>query len=316
MKLLKRLFSPLMTLISIQLVWVLMVVLWINWFVGRHYEIRRLTELYRPDLVGRGLDWPVLVEGIVLLVIVLAGVYIIFVYWKRQADLVEQQKDFMSQVTHELKSPLASIQLHLETIKLRKPAPDKLERFLDTMLSDTERLNSLISNLLMAASLERRRQVPHYPEIDFSELVERILERKQAKLPEGGSLSVNIEKGIRASVNPEAMEIIIRNLFENAVLYSPGAPDIQVTLTLKGKKAIVYFKDCGRGLDRKDLRQVFKMFYRVRTPDENIRGTGLGLYIIRSLIKEHGGSISVASDGSGKGCTFIITLPVTGQSTG
>src|ERR1039457_2241689 len=314
MMILKRLFSPLMALISIQLAWVLMVVLWIYWFIGRHQEIRRLTEMYRPELVRRGFDWPVLVEGIVLLVIVLAGVYVIFVYWKRQADLVEQQKQFMSQVTHELKSPLASIQLHLETIKLRKPASDKLERFLDTMLSDTERLNNLITNLLMAARLERRRQFPQSPEIDFSELVEKILERKQAKLPEGGHLSVTIEKGIRASVDPEGMEIIIRNLFENAVLYSPGAPDIQVSLSLQGKKAALYFKDSGRGIEKKDLNRIFKMFYRIRTPGENIKGTGLGLYIIRSLINDQGGSVTVASDGPGKGCTFIITLPASGQS--
>src|SRR6266545_3191652 len=206
MKLMKRLFHPLMALIGIQLVWVLLVVFWIYWFVGRHKEIRELTERYRPDMVGKGLDWPVLVEGLVLLLVVLAGVYVIFVYWKRQADLVKQQKKVLSQVTHELKSPLASIQLHLETIKLRKPAADKLERFLDTMLADTDRLNNLISNLLMAAKLENRGRPPCYPVIDLSQLVERIMERKRSKLHEGGHLTVKVEKGIMAAVDTEGME--------------------------------------------------------------------------------------------------------------
>ena len=173
MKLLRKLFHPLFALIAIQLVWVLLVVFWIYWFIGSHKEFRKLAELYRPELAGRGIDWTVLVEGLALLLVILPGVYVIFLYWKRQSDLVNQQKSFMSQVTHELKSPLASIQLHLETIKLRNPPPDKLDRFLDTMLADTDRLNNLINNLLMAAKLEHRVRSAQYPVIDFSQLVTR-----------------------------------------------------------------------------------------------------------------------------------------------
>lgn len=310
MKLLKKLFSPLMALIGIQLVWVLLVVFWIYWFVGRHKEMRKLAELYRTELVGYGLDWPVLVEGLVLLLVILAGVYVIFLYWKRQADLVKQQKDIMSQVTHELKSPLASIQLHLETIKLRKPPADKLERFLDTMLADTDRLNNLISNLLMAAKLEKRVRPPHYPVIDLGDLVAKVMERKRGRLPEGGQLTVQVEKGIRAAVDTEGMETVLRNLFENAVLYSPASPEITVSLARKGRSCVLIFRDNGRGIEKKDLKRVFRMFYRVRHPGENIRGTGLGLYIVRSVIREHGGRIAVASEGAGKGCIFTITLPL------
>src|SRR5208282_2047676 len=156
MKLLRKLFHPLFALIAIQLVWVLLVIFWIYWFIGSNKAFRKLAELYRPELAGRGIDWTVLVVGLALLLVILPGVYVIFLYWKRQSDLVNQQKNFMSQVTHELKSPLASIQLHLETIKLRNPPPDKMERFLDTMLADTDRLNNLINNLLLAAKLEHR----------------------------------------------------------------------------------------------------------------------------------------------------------------
>ncbi|HEX8960001.1 MAG TPA: HAMP domain-containing sensor histidine kinase [Geobacteraceae bacterium] len=310
MKLLKRLFSPLMALIGIQLVWVLLVVFWIYWFMGRHKEMRKLAELYRTELVGYGLDWPVLVEGLVLLLVILAGVYVIFLYWKRQADLVKQQKSIMAQVTHELKSPLASIQLHLETIKLRKPPADKLERFLDTMLSDTDRLNNLISNLLMAAKLEKRARPHHYPVIDLGEFMEKAMEQKRGRLPEGGHLTVQVEKGIRAAVDMEGMETVLRNLFENAILYSPASPEITVTLSRRGRNCVLAFRDNGRGIEKKDLKRVFRMFYRVRHPGENIRGTGLGLYIVRSVIREHGGRIAVASEGAGKGCTFTITLPL------
>lgn len=309
MRWIKKLFHPLIAFIGIQLVWVLVVVFWIYWFIGRHKEFRDLAERYRPELAGR-LDWIVLAEGLVLLVVILAGVYVLFMVWRRQSNLYRQQKNFISQVTHELKSPLASIQLHLETIRLRNPPPDKLERFLDTMLSDTDRLHNLINNLLMAARLEDRRRPAQFPVIDFSAFVATYLERKQAKLPEGGSLITDLEEGLKVAVDTDGMETALRNLFENAVLYSPASPEIRVTLRREGRQCVLSFRDNGMGLDTEHLHKIFRMFYRVRRPGENIRGTGLGLYIVKSVVAEHGGKITAASDGPGKGCTFTITLPL------
>ncbi|MGA2152126.1 MAG: HAMP domain-containing sensor histidine kinase [Geobacteraceae bacterium] len=310
MKLLRKLFHPLFALIAIQLVWVLLVIFWIYWFIGSNKAFRKLAELYRPELAGRGIDWTVLVVGLALLLVILPGVYVIFLYWKRQSDLVNQQKNFMSQVTHELKSPLASIQLHLETIKLRNPPPDKMERFLDTMLADTDRLNNLINNLLLAAKLEHRVRPTYYPVIDFSQLVARVMEQKRSKLPEGGSITIEVEEGIKASIDTERMESVLRNLFENACLYSPATPEIRVTLKKFGRHCLLTFQDHGKGIEAKELKKIFRMFYRVRRSGENIRGTGLGLYIVKSVIKDHGGKIRVTSEGTGKGTTFLITLPL------
>jgi signal transduction histidine kinase len=310
MRFLKKLFHPLFALIAIQLVWVLLVVFWIYWFIGSHKAFRKLAQLYKPELKGFGIEWMVLVEGLALLLLVLAGVYVIFVYWKRQSDLVAQQKSFISQVTHELKSPLASIQLHLETIKLRNPPPDKMERFLDTMLADTDRLNNLINNLLLAAKLENRVRAPQHPVIDFSQLVEKSMEQKRGKLPEGGSIAIEVEEGLKAEIDAERMETVLRNLFENACLYSPASPEIRVRLEKRGQHCLLTFQDHGKGIEAKDLKKIFRMFYRVRLSGENIRGTGLGLYIVKSVVKEHGGSIRVTSDGEGKGTTFLITLPL------
>jgi hypothetical protein len=311
MKLLRKLFHPLFALISIQLVWVLLVIFWIYWFIGSHKEFLKLAELYKPELAGRGIDWMVLVEGLALLLVILPGVYVIFLYWKYQSDLVNQQKNFMSQVTHELKSPLASIQLHLETIKLRNPSPEKLDRFLDTMLADTDRLNNLINNLLLAAKLEQRVRDIQYPVIDFSRLVTKIMEQKRSKLPEGGSIIIEVEDGLKVAIDTERMESVLRNLFENACLYSQASPEIRVTLTRSGKKdCLLTFQDHGKGIEAKDLKKVFRMFYRVRLSGENIRGTGLGLYIVKSVIRDHGGRVRVESKGEGKGTTFLITLPL------
>ena len=310
MRRLKRLVSPLVTFIVVQLVWILLVVLWITWFVGRHKELRQLAERYRPEMVPPGYNWPVLVEGLALLLLILAGFYVIFLYWRRQSRLYLEQKDFISQITHELKSPLASIQLHLETIRLRKPPPEKLERFLDTMLVDTERLNNLINNILMAARLEQRRRATQYPVIDFSAFVGRSLEQKRKLLPEGGNLSLEVETGLKVAIDVEGMEAVLRNLFENAVLYSPVSPEIRIRLERAGKECRLSFRDSGKGIEPREFRKIFHMFYRVRQAGEAIRGSGLGLYIVKSVVSEHRGKITVASEGLGQGSTFTITLPI------
>jgi signal transduction histidine kinase len=310
MKWINRIFSPLFAFIGIQVVWALVVYFWIYWFVGRNREFRELAERYKPGIVGHSLDWVVLVEGLFLLLMILVGIYVIFLYWKRQAKLYKQQKNSISQVTHELKSPLASIQLHLETIRLRKLPPDKLERFIDTMLSDVDRLNSLISNLLMVAKLEHRRRETHRQVIDFSSFVSEGMERRRSMLPEGGSITIEVEEGLSVDVNEEEMDTVLRNLFENAILYSLSAPEITVGLKKVGKYCALSFQDNGKGIDAKDIKKIFEMFYRVRSTGESIRGSGLGLYIVKSIISEHGGRIRVSSEGIGSGCNFLISLPV------
>jgi len=309
MKLFKKIFSPLFAFIGIQLVWVLVVFFWIYWFIGRNNEFRELAERYKPGLAGHSPNWFVLVQGLVLLLMILVGVYVIFLYWRRQSDLYRRQKNAISQITHELKSPLASIQLHLETIRLRKLPPDKLDRFIGTMLTDIERLNSLISNLLTAAKLEQRRRPKHRQVIDFSAFVLNFMERKRKKLPDGGIISVKVEEGIPASVNEEDMETVLRNLFENSLLYSHASPEITVRLWKEGKYCHLAFQDTGKGLEPREIKKIFQMFYRVRHPGESIRGSGLGLYIVKSIVGEHGGKVTVTSEGAGKGSTFHIFIP-------
>lgn len=313
MKIHKNLSNPLLALIGIQLIWVVMVVSWIYWFLGRNQEFRDLALRYKPELVTQGVEWLVLVEGLLMLVAVLAGVYIIFLYWRRQAKLYMQQRTYISQLTHELKSPLASIQLHLETVKMRDLPKEKLEYFIDTMLSDTERLNVLTSNLLMATRIEFRQLGEKAKRIDFSAFVTAYLESKKSDLPEGGRITAEVEQGIEATIDTEGMEMALRNLLENALLYSPVSPEVKVSLRRSGRHCHLDFQDNGKGLDKNELNKIFDMFYRVRTPGENIRGTGLGLYIVKSVVSAHGGKIAVSSPGPGKGSTFHITLPLIGK---
>jgi len=314
MRSIKNIFSPITTLIIVQVLWIGIVVLWVIWFLGRHNELRRLVEQYRPERVPPHIDWPVLTAGIVMLALVLVGLYVIFIYWKRQSRLYAEQKTFISQITHELKSPLASIQLHLETIRLRRPPAEMMERFVDTMLADTERLNNLISNFLMAAKLEQRTRENRLSRIDLSSFVRNCVDDFRKNLQDDSPLSVEIEPEIHAEIDAEEIQMAIRNLLENAFLYSAAAPEVKVTLSRSGKNCILTVRDNGRGIERKEMEDIFRMFYRVRLTGETIKGTGLGLYIVKSVVKRHKGKVTVASDGPGKGAVFTITIPAAGNN--
>jgi signal transduction histidine kinase len=157
--------------------------------------------------------------------------------------------------------------------------------------------------------LEQRRGKQSFPLQDLSEFVTRSLEQKRRLLPEGGCLALDIEPGIKAPFDSEGVETALRNLLENAMLYSPAAPEITVTLKKSGRTCQLIVSDRGKGLSAAERRKVFRMFYRVREHGENIRGSGLGLYIVKSVAQEHGGNVHAESAGPGRGTAFIVTLP-------
>jgi signal transduction histidine kinase len=185
-----------------------------------------------------------------------------------------------------------------------------MERFLDTMLVDTERLNSLISNFLMAAKLEQRPANAGFTSVDFSAFVEKFIQEFELHLQDGSSLTSRIEPGISAKIDVEGMEMVLRNLLENAFLYSHASPEVQVELCRGRKNCILVVSDNGRGIELKERKNIFRMFYRVRNTGETIRGTGLGLYIAKSIVERHKGSIMAESNGVGRGTRFIISLPI------
>jgi len=310
MKLIRRIINPVIALVAIQLVWVVVVVLWVTWFVGRHRQLKELAARYSPELLARTEGWSALVQGLLLLAAILAGVYTLFIFWRHQSSLYQDQREFITQVTHELKSPLASIQLHLETIRLRRLPPERLDSFVDTMLDDTRRLHSQIDNLLLFARMEQRRRPAERRVIDLSLFVQKYLDDNRDRQPPGTRIETMLEPDLKAAVEPDELGTVLRNLLENAVLYSPGVPELELRLVRNGRWAEISLKDHGRGLASDQLRKIFRRFYRVELPDERVRGTGLGLYIVQSVIEGCGGRVQVESAGPGAGCTFILQLPL------
>jgi signal transduction histidine kinase len=163
----------------------------------------------------------------------------------------------------------------------------------------------------MAAKLEQRPAGGDLPLINFSNFVGRFVQDFTRHLPDGGSLTSDIEPDITAKIEGDGMEMLLRNLLENAFLYSPASPEVHLTLKKCGKNCSLSITDNGNGIDAKELKNIFRMFYRVRQPGETIRGTGLGLYIVKSVVNRHKGRIRAESAGPGKGTSIIISLPIT-----
>jgi len=305
----RRLFHPLIAFIAIQLVWVAVLFFWIRWFMRSHRELQQMAARY-SQVIPKGADWLILTEGIVLLVAILVGVYVIFLYWRRQAALLRAKRDFIAQVTHELKSPLASLQLHIETIRRRPPTPARLETFLDTMRADTERLATLIDNLLSANRLEHRGLRLALRNGDFSTFVSGYFKPHQFSLPRAGIMTLEIEEDLYTRFEQDALATVFRNLLENAILYSPDTPQVDVRLFRDGTSAHLVVADQGQGIAADERRKVFRMFYRGRRDGEAIRGTGLGLFITQAVVRLHKGRVWLETPKTGRGTEVHIRLPL------
>ncbi|SDE09451.1 sensor histidine kinase [Desulfuromonas thiophila] len=306
--------NPLLAFIAIQCAWLAVVGFWIYWFLGSHQQLRSLAEKYSPDLLEPGINWLILLEGLLLLIVILVGVYVIFLYWRRQLALNREQKSFISQVTHELRTPVASLQLQLETLQRHRPAGADLDPFIQAMLADTARLSSLITKLLTANRLEQSRWRLALRPCDLSAYLRSYLAEWQQQQGDAVQLSSQIADGICVVLEPETFAMVLRNVLENAVLYSPTPARIQVRLERRGRLCLLVIRDEGRGLPASEQQRVFRMFYRHGQQNPRIKGFGLGLFIVKALIKRHKGRVSLYSAGENRGCTLTIRLPLAENS--
>ncbi len=286
-------------------------VVWIRWYFEKHTQIREMAERLRTQVEADGLGWVPLLEGGILLTLILAGATVIFVYWIKQHRLNKMQRAFVSNVTHELKSPVASIQLALETMTLRDLSDEKRREFVAMMLDDTERLSTLIDRILGAARIEKMRRRYRFETVSMRRFVEEVLEEDR-HLYEKEGRTIMLEKGRDAhvAVDRTAMRVVLSNLLENAARYSPRDSKIRLRIQKDLRSCRLDVIDSGTGIRGENLKNVFKMFWRGSDErSSRVRGTGLGLYIVRNIVKDHRGKVWASSQGAGRGAVFSVRLP-------
>jgi signal transduction histidine kinase len=257
------------------------------------------------------LRWIVYFFGTVLFLLLIGGLSLLVILLVREVKLNERQSNFISAVTHELKTPVASLKLYLDTLQLRDLPESRREDFYRTMRDDLDRLHATINNVLNAAMYTDRPVVDPKP-LDFAKLVQKCigLTRTRNQLAREAIRYEGPESLVLRGDAP-ALETAVLNLLDNAVKYSKDRVDVEVEVGANGDgQAHLRVRDRGIGMSRAHIRFVFNRFYRIGAEWRRSRtGTGLGLYIVKSVVKGHRGTVSADSAGPERGSTFTVTLP-------
>ena len=248
-------------------------------------------------------------EGIVFLSLLIWGSIVTYRAFRRDVELARLQKNFLLSVTHEFKSPLASIKLYLETMGRHELEKDKQQVFIRKAIRDTERLNNLVENALMASMIDHRKDFLSSEEIELSTLI-TTLTRQFGEVPGHPKVELDITENLQLRGDRNAIGILFNNLLENAAKYSPKESSIFVSLTTTSDHIILRVADHGIGIPDIEKEKVFQKFYRSGNEEtRNTKGTGLGLYLANYIVKQHNGTIRIY-DNQPSGAIFEVTFAI------
>jgi signal transduction histidine kinase len=243
----------------------------------------------------------------------ISGIVLNTFFLVREIRRNEQQDAFINAVTHELKTPVASIRLYLETLQTRAVDETKRKDFYRIMLEDSDRLLETIEQILRTGRIGHSGRKPTLSRIDLGGLIEECVNRART-LYSLSPESLSFEPGSPMTILADMDEVraAVSNLIDNAVKYSGLSVKVSVEIAATDEKHVaVRVRDQGPGIPQTELKAIFKRFYRARGPAApRVPGTGLGLYIVRSVAKRHGGRAWAESDGPGRGSTFVLQLPI------
>ena len=252
----------------------------------------------------------ILGEGFMFLAIILGGAMLFHKSLNKERKLVEQKKNFLLSVTHELKSPLASIKLYLETIQKRSLSKEQVTDFVGKCLLDVDRLNDMVENMLLAAKIENQSYTFPKQQFDLSMLVDNIVNRLQINKCDLTQQLINaeIESKIEVTGDKFALTAVVTNLLENAIKYSGPCETVEVKLYTKAGRVHLEVADQGIGIADEEKSRIFDRFYRVGSEEtRNTKGTGLGLYIVKQVLDKHEAIINVR-DNRPAGSVFEVIL--------
>jgi signal transduction histidine kinase len=249
-------------------------------------------------------EWQYIGEGSTFLLVIFVGAIFVYRATHKQIKLSQQQHNFMMAITHELKTPIATTKLNLETLLKRNLNEDQQHKLLTNAVKETDRLNLLTDNILTASRLESGSHAV-VQELNLSEIADQCFANLERQFPKQ-QLEKHILPDIFVEGDKQLLQILLNNLLENAVKYTPDNAKIVLTLKTSGNKTLLEIADTGNGIPDNEKKNVFKKFYRVGNESVRItKGTGLGLYLCKKIVEDHKGTL-LLSDNIPHGCLFAI----------
>ncbi len=262
--------------------------------------------------VTRGLTplhWTLVILGSVFFVLLIVGLLLLCAWLVREMRVNQRQEAFLDAVTHEMKTPLASLRLYLDTLERRDPSPERRRVFVERMGQDIERLERTVQQVLVVARAEGA-QKARFESVDLAAVIgECIDELEQRHESAEHSVALRVDGPGFVWGSREELVVIFRNLLANAIKYSSPGSRTEVSVEPRGEDRVrVAIADRGIGIDRTELRKIFRRFYRAGRDVQQAAGLGLGLFIVRQLVKRQGGRVDAESEGRGQGSLFSVTL--------
>jgi two-component system phosphate regulon sensor histidine kinase PhoR len=288
--------------------------LYIYWYIGISAGLKSVIARYRLDAnqFFEAQTWVVILSLSLLVALILAGILIIFIYNLKTLQLYRLQHTFINNFTHELKTPVTSLKLYLETfLKHELPREEQL-RYITFMLQDTERLSSNINSILSLARIESRLSEEESTPVDLAKTTQQFITNNRHLFRNAEICVENPSDGpiIYPIISP-LFDMLLMNILTNALKYNASTkPRVDISFARKDRSLLIQFRDNGIGVLKDERKQIFRKFYRGHR-DERIpvSGSGIGLYLVQQIARLHHGRITADSEGEDKGSVFTLILP-------
>ncbi|MBU4344357.1 MAG: HAMP domain-containing histidine kinase [Desulfobacteraceae bacterium] len=310
----KWFFHPILILIFSIVALAMSLFLYIHWYMEVSAGLKKVVlELnLDPEQVLESQTWVVIMVLSILVGIILMGIFIIFVYHHKTLQLYRTQRNFINNFTHELKTPVTSLKLYLETFEKHELSREDQLKYIGYMIQDVTQLSENISRILNLAGIESKSYGEEFAILDLVQTIERFY-KNNIHLFRGCEVRIHnpLGRSFLCRINLSLFEMLLMNLMTNAIKYNRSEkPIVDISFAVNKGKLNIRFEDNGIGIEKGEIKKIFKKFYRTDSSDNiSPRGSGLGLYLVQNIAHIHKGKVIAESKGLGKGSAFTLILP-------